>query len=215
MKPCPKDPNHKVEERSIGVSVKYDLCTVCFEDVDFIAKKMAEEGDNAQVNAAPLAAAPNQNQLEAADADDDMDDDDDQDFDADQDDDHDDDLDDDDVAGPVHFAPPVHHNPHPVRAMGNPLATHQIVLLNNPRTGAHLVSRVLSRVFQKDNTEANYIMMDAHYHDRAVCYYASEQEAEQLMQRIQEVKNEIAAGFDVGANTIGDLQFIVERRPAA
>ena len=197
MKPCPKNPNHEVREDQIGNN-KYDYCTECKEDVAFIARQMQPQ----------VAAAVE----EFDDEDDDQDEEDQMDFDADEDDEDDMDLDGDDDQDALNVMPPVPHNPRPVRNMGNATGTHQIVLQNNPNTGAHLVSQILNQVFRKDRMESEYIMMDAHYHGQAVCAYVNQDEGETLLAEINRKKEEIANGHSMGANTVTELEFRLERR---
>ena len=191
---CPINHDHEVKEVQMAYS-SYEFCTVCKEDVEYLARQ--------QNPGAPVTETEDDTGLDLADDEDDFEDDDM---------DMDDDMDGDDDAYVA--APPANWNPRPVRNMGNAAGTHQVVLLNNPNTGAHLVTQILQEVFQKDHMESQFVMMDCHYSGRAACFYANQAEAQEMLARIEAKKQELTQRGAYAANTLTDLQFVVEARNA-
>ncbi len=198
-KKCPVNPNHTTRLINLGPSLTYDLCEECKEDVLHLAKlsgKVWNDNQNDWVSA--------QNQPH-------------QDHDEEYEDNYDDNYDEDDQDDFGHYNPnagvnPPNWNPNPVRTMGQ--GQRQLVLHNDPNSAAHLVQEILMRVFQKDAMEAQYIMMDAHYHGQAVAFYvADDAEAQRLMDEINRIKTELEQSGRIGSDRVRDIRFTVENRP--
>lgn len=195
-KSCPKhtaqDP-HNTKEVNLGPTLRYTLCEKCQEDVDYIAKGMNMEWNDATSSWQARQNQPQPNQRPQRD-------------------DYDDEFEDDedlDNGGlnPAHNPP--NWNPNPVRNMGQ--GNRHIVLHNDNASAAHLVMEILRRVFNKDMMESNYIMQDAHYNGRATVFHcADDAEAQRFLDQIDIAKQDIANSGTVGANTLGNLQFTVE-----
>lgn len=200
MKNCPKSTPtqvHPVREVVLGPTCTYTHCDHCKEDVDYIARGMGLEWNDAndvwaaRGPARPNGVLPDYEENEDLDGDD---------F-------EDDDGDDAGIGGVAQQ--PANWNPHPVRNMGQ--GNRHIVLHNDQRSAAHLVMEILRRVFQKDQQECHFIMSDAHYHGRAKVFECTDDaEAQRYIDQIDLAKQDIANSGTVGADTIDQLQFTVE-----
>lgn len=190
-KHCPVNPGHTTREVSLGPNLSYSYCQDCKEDVEYLARQQNQEWENGRWVAAKNQ--PNPARLGDYDGDEDE-------YEDDEDDGYD-----------IHGNPPG-WNPNPTRTMG--AGARQIVLHNDPNSAAHLVQQILMRVFGKDAMEAQYIMMDAHYHQRAVCFYtADDVEAQRKLDEIQATKDAIEQAGGMGSDRVQGIQFTVENAP--
>lgn len=190
-KPCPVNHAHTTREVQLGPSLSYSYCQDCKEDVDYLARQRNQEWDeaNARWEVAQNQANPQRGFGGQADEDEDED-------------------------GFNPAVNPPNWNPNPVRTMGG--GNRQIVIHNDPNSAAHLVQEILMRVFGKDQMEAQYIMMDAHYHGRAVAFYTNDDvEAQRLIDQIDALKQTLEASGCIGSDRVRDIRFTVEARPQA
>ena len=194
IKTCPVNKNHTTEYIDLGPSLKYVLCKDCKEDVDWLAKQNNQTWDEEQEEWSAQDA-------EEDDYEDNHEDDDFNDY---------EDEEDDDFGNAVLQQPAF--NPRPVRVMGQ--GQKQIVLHNNPNSGAHHVAKILMRAFGKDAMEAQYIMMDAHYHGRAACFNVPDDvEGRRLLDLIEVIKTDLENEGGPGCDVIKDISFTIEDAP--
>lgn len=190
-KSCPVNHAHTTREVQLGPNLAYSYCQDCKEDVDYLARQRNQEWDENNdtwvAKQANQQANPNRlgrNQ----------------------------DEEDEDEDGFDPAVNPPNWNPNPVRVMGG--GTRQIMIHNDPQSAAHLVQEILMRVFGKDAMEAQYIMMDAHYHGQAVAFYTNDDvEAQRLIDQIEALKQTLEASGCIGADRVKDIRFTVQARP--
>lgn len=190
-KPCPVNHAHTTREVQLGPNLSYSYCQDCKEDVDYLARQRNQSWDEANARWEAAQNQPNPQRGFGGQADEDEDED-----------------------GFNPAVNPPNWNPNPVRTMGG--GTRQIVIHNDPNSAAHLVQEILMRVFGKDAMEAQYIMMDAHYHGRAVAFYTNDDvEAQRLIDQIDALKQTLEASGCTGSDRVRDIRFTVEARPQA
>lgn len=187
LKPCPVNPNHKTEKIDLGPSLKYDLCKDCKEDVEHLAQL---QGQSWSEDSETWESHEEENEYEDDYEDNEYHDEDDEDF------------------GHAVVQQPA-FNPRPVRVMGQ--GRKKIVLHNNPNSGAHHVAKILMEAFGKDAMEANYIMMDAHYHGQAKCFNVQDEaEGQRILDQIELIKQELEQQGGPGIDVIKDIVFTIE-----
>jgi len=189
VKPCPVNHAHRTEKIDLGPSLKYDLCKDCKEDVEHLARLQGQEWDE------------NDESWVAKESEEDDG------YEDDYDDNEYQDEDDEDFGHAVLQQPAF--NPRPVRVMGQGMK--KIVLHNNPNSGAHHVAQILMRAFGKDAMEANYIMMDAHYHGQAKCFNVQDDaEGQRVLDQIELIKQDLEQMGGPGIDVIKDILFTIE-----
>lgn len=201
MKPCPRDHNHEVREMPISATLKYDHCTVCNEDVEYLARKEKStwnETAQAWTKQAPAAPAPRNPQAPAPAV-------------RDEDDELNLDLDGDDERQANGRPPEITQQMRPTLDLGE--GTHQLMLVSSDDIEANGVIQILVQVLAKNPVTAMFLVQNAHFQGRVAVKYGTEAELQALLQQVETAKTQIAASGYHFADTILNLQMVIEVRP--
>lgn len=186
-KPCPIDPTHQTKEIPMG-STTFTLCSHpdCKEDVEYLAKQVGKTWCND-------TSSWIESDFEEV---------------------EDEDLDDLDDAlnppyGPAAQRPPITPNMRPQLDLG--AGTHQLVLISTDDVEANYVKEILETALNKNPVAAAYLVQDAHFKGRTVVKYGTQVEMQTLLNQVDTLKNQLSQSGRMFADTIANLQMVVEQ----